>query len=112
MLFAPLRQLLFPSAQRRLPLSVRRVFLINRDRVLHRRALAREIFGDCGAQSLVGESMQRMGWHRAIAARQLVFALRARFDALQAARNGEIDRLVVADLEMQKWMLLDRAPIA
>ena len=53
-----------------------------------------------------------MHGHRPIAARQLVLALRAGLDHLQLALDGEVDRLVVADLEMQEGVVLDAAPVA
>ena len=40
-----------------------------------------------------------------------MLALRACLYRLQAARYGKIDRLIIADLEMQKRVMLDRAPI-
>ncbi len=48
----------------------------------------------------------------AIAARELVLALGAGLDALRAMADGVFDRLIIADLEMQKGPLLDRAPVA
>ena len=45
-----------------------------------------------------------------IAAQQFVLALRAGFDLGQAARNGEIDRLIIAGLEMQEGHIFDRSP--
>src|SRR5580692_996521 len=47
-----------------------------------------------------------------IAARELMLALRARLDAGELAANREFDRLIIADLEMQKWVILDAAPVA
>ena len=47
-----------------------------------------------------------------ISARNLVLALRARFDRFQAAPDRKIHGLVIADLEMQKRMMFDRAPVA
>ena len=41
-----------------------------------------------------------------------MLALGASLDAAQSARKREVDRLIVADLEMQKRPLLDRAPVA
>ena len=47
-----------------------------------------------------------------VAAGELVLALRARLDPLEAAGDGKVDRLVVADLEMQEGVVLDAAPVA
>src|SRR5215470_7898885 len=41
-----------------------------------------------------------------------MLALRAGLHRIQTALNGEIDRLVVADLEMQEVVMLDGAPVA
>ena len=46
-----------------------------------------------------------------IAPRQFVFALRPRFDPLQPVGDGPIDRLIVAQFEMQAGIGLDTAPI-
>ena len=56
--------------------------------------------------------MRRIGEGRPVAARELVLALGAGLDAAQSARKREVDRLIVADLEMQKRPVLDRAPVA
>ena len=50
--------------------------------------------------------------HRQIAARQLVFALRAGLDPGQALRDRPVDGLIIAQLEMQEGMILDAAPVA
>src|SRR5690606_21543969 len=47
-----------------------------------------------------------------VAACELVLALRACLDARNAARDGEVDRLIVAAFEMQEGVMLDRAPVA
>ena len=47
-----------------------------------------------------------------IPARQLVFALRTRFDTRQAQLNGGLDGLIVAQLEMQAAVIFDTAPVA
>ena len=52
------------------------------------------------------------GRHRPVAARQLVCALGARLHPLEAARDGDVDRLVIAKLEMEEGDVLDGAPIA
>src|SRR5215471_2704856 len=56
--------------------------------------------------------MRRIGAVREVAARELVLALRAGLHALEPARDGVFDGLVVAELEMQERVVLDRAPIA
>ena len=53
-----------------------------------------------------------MGRDRHVAARELVLALRAGLDAGEPARDREVDRLMVADLEMQEGVILDAAPVA
>src|ERR1700732_3973740 len=75
-------------------------------------ALALEIIRDRAAQIGIGNVMRGVGGLRQVAARDLVLALRAGLDRFEAALDGEIDRLVVADLEMQKRVMLDRAPVA
>ena len=56
--------------------------------------------------------MRRIGEGRTVAAGELVLALGAGLNAAQSARKREVDRLIVADLEMQKRPVLDRAPVA
>ena len=63
-------------------------------------------------ESGVGKLMRRIGEGRPIATRQLVLALGAGLDPPQSARKRKIDRLIVADLEMQERPVLDRAPVA
>src|SRR5262245_42422096 len=74
--------------------------------------LAVEIVGDGPAESRVGEPVGGVGDRRAIAAGDLVLALRTGFHPLEAVADPPLDRLVVAELEMQERMVLDRAPIA
>ena len=75
-------------------------------------ALALEKIGDGAAQAQIPDPMGAVGPHRQIAAGKFVLALCACFDAGELVLNGEVDRLVVADLEMKAGMLLERAPIA
>src|SRR6478736_5606508 len=75
-------------------------------------ALALEVIVDGPAQAGIGDEVRGVGGPRQVAARDLVLALRAGLDMREAALDGEIDRLVVADLEMQERMMLDRAPVA
>src|SRR5690349_2426509 len=56
--------------------------------------------------------MRGIGGVRQISARELMLALRTGFDNLQLVLDRKIDRLIVADLEMQERMMLDRAPVA
>ena len=71
-----------------------------------------EIARDGPAQARVGDPVRRVGRDRHVAARELVLALGAGLDARQAVRDRVVDRLIVADLEMQARMMLDRAPVA
>src|ERR1700722_4080454 len=88
-----------------------RVFLIMGDRALDRDTLVSEIVGDRSSKPCVCEFVRRVGQGRAVAARELVLALSASLDAAQSAREREVDRLIVADLEMQKRPELDCAPV-
>ena len=58
------------------------------------------------------QKMGREGRHRPVAARQLVLALRAGLDAGEAARDRRVDRLIIAELEMEERHFLEGAPIA
>ena len=78
----------------------------------HIGALALEIVGDRAAQAGIGDVVRRIGGGRQVAARDLVLALRAGLDARELVRDRVVDRLVVAELEMQERMVLDRAPVA
>src|SRR5712672_2641612 len=49
---------------------------------------------------------------RQISARDLVLALRTGLDGFQTAPDRKVDGLIIADLEMQERMMLDRAPVA
>src|SRR5262245_11645760 len=75
-------------------------------------ALALEVVGDRTPQGRVGDERCRVRTGRQIAAGKLVLALGAGLDPRQPMRNGKLDRLVVADLEMQTGVVLDGAPIA
>src|SRR5260370_42188264 len=63
------------------------------------------------AQTGVCDVMGGIGGLGEISARDLVLALRARFDGFQAAPDRKIDGLIVADLEMQKRVMFDRPPV-
>ena len=56
--------------------------------------------------------MRGPGGLRQVAAGQLVLALGTGLDALELAIDGELDGLVVAELEMQERVVLDGAPMA
>src|SRR5579859_4896841 len=60
--------------------------------------LALEVIGNRAAQIRIGDVMRGVGGVRQISARELVLALRAGLDDFKLVLNGEIDRLVVADL--------------
>ena len=57
------------------------------------------------------EPVRRIRLDRQQASKQLVLALRAAFEYLQAARDRVFDRLVIAALEMKQRQLLDGAPV-
>src|SRR3954471_20924818 len=75
-------------------------------------ALALEVIVDGAAQARISDEVSGVGGPRQVAACDLVLALRAGFDIRQTAFDGEVDRLVIADLEMQEGMMLDRTPVA
>ena len=58
-------------------------------------------------QAVMGDVVGGVGGDGHIAARQLVLALGAGLDACEIVGDGEIDGLVIADLEMQVAMVLD-----
>ena len=60
-----------------------------------------EVAGHGGAQGRIGEPVRGPGEGRLEAARELVLALRAGLEALQAVADAVLDALVVAGLEMQ-----------
>src|SRR6202171_6595780 len=75
-------------------------------------ALTPEILVDGAAQTGVGDVVRGISGLRQVAARDLVFALRAGLDGFEAAPDRKVDGLIIADLEMQERMMLDRAPVA
>src|SRR4029450_9264712 len=93
-------------------LPERRVFHQALDLVLDGRALLLEEVVDGAAEAGVDDPVGREGWDRKIAALNLVVALGAGLDALQAVGDGVVDRLVVAGLEMQEGVALQAAPVA
>src|SRR5215471_8783779 len=74
-------------------------------------ALPPEKIVDCPPQARIGDVVRRIGRCRKIAARNLVLALRSGLHAQELALNGVLDRLVIAELEMQEGMMLDGAPM-
>src|SRR5215467_6612578 len=79
---------------------------------VHEGALALEIVIDRPPEAGIGYVVRRIGGVRQIAARELVLALGAGLDAGEPAVDRIFDRLIVANLEMQERMMLDRAPMA
>src|SRR6478609_8199760 len=59
-------------------------------------ALALEVIVDGAAQAGIGDEVGGMGRPRQVAARDLVLALRAGLDVVEAVFDREIDRLIVA----------------
>src|SRR3546814_7504185 len=76
------------------------------------RAFARQKLRHRAPESRIGDEMRRPGRDRAIAARQLVPALRARLDAGQTARDRDVDGAIITQLEMQIGDVGNAAPIA
>src|SRR3546814_13701564 len=64
-------------------------------------ALAFQKLRHCTPEARIGDEMRRPGRDRTIAARELVPALRPRLDTGEAARDRDIDRAIIAKLEMQ-----------
>src|SRR4051812_30305911 len=80
-------------------------------RMLDLDALARAEVGDRAREIAVADGMQRMRGHRPQAARKLVQTLRAAFEALDLVFDAELDRLVIARLEVQARNVLRHAPV-
>jgi hypothetical protein len=76
------------------------------------RALLLEEVVDGAAEAAVDDPVGREGRHRKIAALNLVVALGAGLDALQAMGDGIVDGLIVAGLEVQEGVALQAAPVA
>src|SRR5712692_4271509 len=94
------------------PLAERRGFRQLLARRRHIGALAHEKILDRAPQPRVVDVMRGIGRGRPVAARYLVLALGAGLDAGELVLDGELDRLVIAELKMQEWMILDTTPIA
>src|SRR6476469_8195437 len=105
--------------ERVLPLERRcRVLLERRGRgklvarVLDLDALAGAELRDGCCEVGVANGMQRVRGDRAQAPRELVQALRAALEAMDAPFDAELDRLVIARFEMQAGDVFGHAPVA
>src|SRR5206468_7407724 len=67
---------------------------------------------DRRAEVGIEDEMRTPGRARQVAAAELVLALGAGLDAGEAARDREVDRLVVAGFEMQKGIIAAAPPVA
>lgn len=85
------------------------IFAKDFDVAFDMKPLAVQIFGNGIAEGSIGDPVGAVGAGGQVAACELVLALRACLDARNAARNGEVDRLIVAAFEMQEGVMLDRA---
>src|SRR5579859_764445 len=105
------RRLSLRAAGRGSSLLLERRHLIEHlDLLLHCALLAPEEIRHRVAKPGMRDEMRRPGWHRPIAPRQLVFTLRTRFDPLEPACDRRLDRLIIAELEMEEGHLLCAAP--
>src|SRR5437868_15456082 len=75
-------------------------------------SLPREVVVDGAVERGMREPMERAGRLGQEAARVLVLALRAALEQPDAALDAELERLVVARLEVQPRHPLRRAPVA
>src|SRR5205085_766137 len=76
------------------------------------RAFAPEEIVDGAVEGRMRQPMEGARRLRQEAARMLVLALRAALEERDAPLDAELDRLVVARLEVQAGHMLDRAPVA
>ena len=79
---------------------------------LDRAPLLVEVARHRAAQGRIGDPVGTIGGGRQVAAGKLVLALGTGLDPRQLVADGVVDRLVVAELEMQAGVVLDRAPVA
>src|SRR5262245_30512340 len=93
-------------------LAERRSLRVLLDLGLHMRALMAQKILDRAAQPRIGDVMRRIGRGRHVSARELVRAAGAGLDPLKLAVDRELHGLVVADLEVQKGVMLEAAPVA
>src|SRR5579862_3059314 len=105
-LFVPLLVLVFVGV------AERREFREMLDLLLDHLALALDKRRDRAAKAGIGDPVGAVGRRRQIAALQFMGALGARFDALQPALAGELDRPVIAAFEMQEAVFAVRPPVA
>lgn len=73
-------------------------------------ALALQIILDRARKLRMRQPVRGARDHRQKTARQLVLAPRAALESLDVVRDAELDRLVVASLEMQAGVKFERAP--
>src|SRR4029077_13197309 len=92
------------SAANRSPLAERCRLRELVDRRRHVDALAGKKILDRAPQRRIVDVVRRIGGDRQIAARDLVLALGAGLDAGELPLDGVLDRLVIAQLEMQERM--------
>jgi hypothetical protein len=72
---------------------------------------ADQIVLDRPPQRWIGDEMGRMGSDRQVTAGKLVFALSACLNPGELGGDGELDRLLIAKLEMQERVVLGCAPV-
>src|SRR5262249_42667688 len=77
----------------------------------HVGALTHQIVCNRPPQAAIRNVMRRVSCGRQIAARDLVLALRAGLDARYFMGDRIVDRLIIAELEVQEWVMPDRAPM-
>src|SRR3990170_2200040 len=80
--------------------------------VRHLGTLGLQVARDGGLEARIGKPVERVGSLGQVAARELMRALSAGLDAAKAMGNGVLDRLIIAELEVQARVMLDRAPVA
>ena len=79
---------------------------------VHVRTFAPQIVANRGPEARIHDPVHGPGVRRDEPAAHLVFALRAGFEARDAALDAELDALVVTGFEMQAVVLRVRAPVA
>ena len=77
----------------------------------HAARFAFQIVLDRARKARMREPVRRKRLDRHQPAKQLVLALRSALEALEPVRDRELDRLVIAGLEMKQRHVLDRAPV-
>src|SRR5579872_3666794 len=75
------------------------------------RALALEEVRNRAREAAVAHPMGAVGGRGEITPLDLVGSLGARLDAREPVLDGEIERAVIADLEMQERVIADAAPV-